>query len=139
LAALEADAPAWGGAGSAPVKDPQTVAQTFTRILGEVNLPTAALSSLSPESVTTIGGANLPEASRPRRVRHTAVLEPITLPQLGRVLERWGTARPDWTVLTIEIAPLKVEPGAKSARKGAPLRVTLTVETVRAGSCVTAQ
>jgi hypothetical protein len=131
LATMESQLPAWAKAGST-TGESETVAQTIARILAEVGLPPSALNSLSPESTTAIGGSNLPEASRPQRVRHTATIEPVTLVQLGRVLDKWRAARPQWTVTSIEMAPLR-EPDAKSGRRGVPLRVAISVESVRPG------
>ena len=137
LATMESQLPAWAKAGST-AGERETVAQTTARILSEVGLPPSALNSLSPESTTAIGGSNLPEASRPQRVRHTATIEPVTLAQLGRLLDKWRAARPQWTVTSIEMTPLR-DPDGKSGRKGAPLRVALSVESVRPGPGVSPQ
>ena len=130
---LESELPAWA-ARRAKASTDETVAQSFARVVSDAGLPTSALGSISPASATPLGSANLPEASRPLRIQHTAVLESITLVQLGRVLDKWRGSHPAWTVTAIGLTAGKAEPGSKAARKGGVLRATLTLETVQPGT-----
>lgn len=63
---------------------------------------------------------------RVRRQRATVVFNQITLPQVGRFLESWREAEPEWVVSSIELLPAGTAPGGGDI----PLRVLLSLEAV---------
>jgi len=98
----------------------------FTDALVDAGEPTSVLTNLSPDadSSVTIGGS----AARKRQcVRVT--LEGVTLPGLGRVMNAWRSAQPEWTVTQVQLTPTsQSEPLPGNAPR--PLRVTLLMEAI---------
>lgn len=102
---------------SAELRDVQpTPASELPARMGEA-LASAGLPHGTLTSFDASGGAG----------RATGVLHGLTLPQLGRCLDRWRTIEPSWTVTMIELSPLI---DAKDHRVGGdlPLRAVLVVE-----------
>lgn len=96
------------------------------RIAGVVavaGLPQSALQNVTPELetlVTTVRGGKY------RRMTVRMTLEPVTLPELGRVLSEWRSAEPLWTVSSIDLSPGS---GAASGSQKR-LRAALVIETI---------
>jgi len=96
----------------------------FTDALVRAGEPTSVLTNLSPDadsSVTIEGTA----ARKRQRVRVT--LEGITLPGLGRVMNAWRTAQPEWTVTQVQLTPASSGDPAPGLVPR-PLRVALLME-----------
>jgi hypothetical protein len=102
----------------------RTLAARVAGALSDAGLPPSTLADLSPERLEPITSGQGPTVARRRAL---LTLAPITLPQLGRFLESWRTAEPEWTVSALELAPQRQReqpPGGDL-----PLRVRLTLET----------
>lgn len=87
----------------------------LTAALAACGLPSSALVTFSAEAAHRAGG--MPASA-------SLVLAPVTLPQLGRVLDAWRRREPGWVVTGLEITPT-----TDSAEGGdVPLRVVISLE-----------
>jgi hypothetical protein len=115
------------------------LATAVDNVLASAGVPASALVSLSPAAETpiTIGGGgdsragNLAGFAACRR-RAVLTLAPLTLPQVGAVLQTWREAHPDWTIASIDITP---EPSGRkdtplAAGTDLPLRAVISIETL---------
>jgi hypothetical protein len=110
-----------------------------TAALGAAGLPASCMSSVQPDTETTVAQV---ENMQARRSRVTLTLDGLSLPQLGSFLDAWRRREPAWTVAGIDISPQPPPPPtakrdttssstASSAwtRGGdAPLHVVLSIE-----------
>jgi hypothetical protein len=95
------------------------------RIAGVVavaGLPQSALQNVTPELETLVTTAR---GGKYRRMTVRLTLEPVTLPELGRVLSEWRSAEPHWTVSSIDLAPA----GGIASGSQKRLRAALMIET----------
>jgi hypothetical protein len=131
---LLARVPAWARAGHA-ADDSASLAQTFTACVSAAGLAPSVVESLVPgvPSVVKIAPA-AKDGPALVRARGTAALSNVTLPQLGRLMERWRGVAPDWTVTQIDLTPVRLGPAEAARHAGGdlPLRVVLTVERLTA-------
>lgn len=122
LSALRSSAPSW-------TLRPRPATGLTPRIgaaLSAAGLPASAISSLSPESESPVGDADL----KARRTRAVLTLASVTLPQLGSFLKSWRSLEPHWVVSSLD---LSLEAGhAKAQETGGdlPLRVVIGLETL---------
>lgn len=82
--------------------------------LGTALVPASTLASFAATSA-------IPTADGLSRERAALVLNPITLPQLGRVLAAWQETEPHWAMTSIELSPVQLAssmPGAHSSTGG---------------------
>ncbi len=97
-------------------------------ILANQGIPSQALASFSTGGSSSVG----PESTVARE-RATLMLNSITLPQLGRVLQAWREAEPCWAVTSIELTPMTPTSqdrtgSAASAGGDSPISASLTLE-----------
>lgn len=137
ILALRADTPEWmrrarpslmpGGAGG--------LAGAANECIAAAGLPQAVLASLSPSTDAPIMLG--PAAAAPgqtglsvHRRRAVMTLAPLTLPQVGRVLDSWRKSHADWVITSIDLSP--DPPGRREPEPGSdlPLRAVLTIETL---------
>ncbi len=97
------------------------------------SLPTQTLATFASEGGTT-------------DMRARATLEPITLPQLGTLLNHWRASHPTWTANTIELGPSTARGSSRALAPGADqidipstLRVGLVLEPTRPSPRATTQ
>jgi len=124
---------------TAPGEPEPKLATRISTALAAAGLPASALASLSPESENV---EPVTQTAVLVRRRATMVLTSVSLPQLGRLLAAWRDRSPEWTPTRIDLEPA---PSAGSSRRDAPssavqpgadlpLRITLSIESVRAES-----
>lgn len=114
------------GSGTRATGVPAPLAQRVNDALAAAGLPSATLSSLSPESATR--QRVTPEGPMTVRKRATLTLAPITLPQVGKFLAQWRAQEPAWSVAGVDLGP----EGGRVAPTGGdlPLRAVVVIETV---------
>jgi hypothetical protein len=83
---------------SAAPKPPPNVSGQVADVLVEAGLAPALLTNLAPGAETSVGPCYRRQAAR-------LTLEPITLPDLGRLLNVWRSTRPEWTIASITVSP----------------------------------
>lgn len=111
-----------------PEKDDSraSLPERLSDAVAAAGLPKGVLVSVSPGQQEAI------DAPEPMLRQHASVsVGNLTLPELGRLLERWRAAEPAWVVAGIDVAPEsknKAEPGADL-----PLRANLSLERLAAG------
>lgn len=118
IATLRAATPDW----SNRAKPSTALAPAAAAVVASCGLPEGVLSNVAPDSGTRIGEGPVAVT----RQRATLTLLPITLPEVGRFLAAWREAEPDWTVVSIDLAPqhrATVTPGGDL-----PLRAVLVIE-----------
>mgnify|MGYP001311846171 CR=1 FL=1 len=105
--------------------DPAALIPALHEALLASSLPTQTLASFASEGGTT-------------DTRARATLEPITLPQLGTLLDHWRASHPTWTATTIELGQSTARgpsralaPGADPIDIPSTLRVGLVLEPTR--------
>jgi hypothetical protein len=99
------------------------IAPRISSVLASCGLPAASLANVSPD-VQTTGDAQ----QRTTRQRATITLAPITLREVGRFLDAWRSAEPDWTITSLDLAP---QPRGSAAPGGdLPLRAIIVIETI---------
>ncbi len=128
----------------------EDLTRRVTRAINSAGLPTATLSSLTPEADQPASSARTQD-NKPLYLRRSArlTLDAVTLPQLGRFLEAWRAAEPGWVVSSIDLSstPTPTSGSGAGSRVNAvhpanrelPLRVLLTIEAVVAAETPTAQ
>lgn len=118
IALLRAKVPHW-----ADRKIPETaLAPAAAAVVASCGLPSSALANVSPEARIRIGEGQLSAM----RQRATITLNAVTLPEVGRFLEAWRRAQPDWTIVSVDLSPQQranVRPG-----RDLPLRAVITIE-----------
>lgn len=144
LAALRTSLPAWT---THPASE--GLAPRVADALAACGLSSSVMSSLSAQEGTLaarVGAASI------RTRKATMTLTPITLSQLGRLMEAWRVREPAWIISDINLSPLggpsggvptkpptAATPGAPGAVPAAasagggeelPLRVTLSLESL---------
>lgn len=126
LARRRSELPRW--ATHAPSTD--ALAPQVSAALTSAGLPASVMKSLSADSGA--GGVTGGSATHIRRRRATALLQPVTLPQLGRFLQQWRQRQPMWTVAALDVQPEAVQAGSEVAKLGGdlPLRVTVALESL---------
>jgi hypothetical protein len=95
--------------------------------LAAAGVPNQSLASFNASSPAAIdGGHGL------TKERANLVLNPITLPQLGRVLAAWRESEPAWAITNIELSPLPLERAVSAHPTGGdrPISATLTLEAI---------
>lgn len=114
-------------------------------VLRTAGVPAQALTSLQPDGESVLAqnasptraaasnaGASGAGASsvQVKRAQAVAVLEGITLPQLGKVFEALRRREPDWRVASIDLSPMPIGKNSAVAQRGgdAPLRAVLTLQ-----------
>lgn len=97
------------------------LAGKVARALADAGLPASALQSLSPEAESTDKGVV--------RQHATLTLSGPSLPQVGRFMDAWRTAEPQWIISGLDLSP------AGTAAPGAdvPLRTVITLDAVFRG------
>ncbi len=105
--------------------DPASLIPALHEALLASSLPTQTLASFASDGSTT-------------DTRARATLEPITLPQLGTLLDHWRASHPEWTATTIELGQSTARgpsralaPGADPIDIPSTLRVGLVLEPTR--------
>lgn len=93
--------------------------------LAQAGVPVTAMTSLAPEAETEVS-----RTGDVARVRHGARLglEPVTLPQVGRFLQSWRSAHPEWTIISMQLTPLPSRQPQVSGATPGPLRVNLVLQ-----------
>lgn len=110
------------GAPPLPPRSEGGLAGKVARAMASSGLTASALQSLSPEAQSADQG----------RVRQhaTLTLSGPTLPQVGKFLDAWRTAEPEWIISGLDLSP------AGTAAPGAdvPLRAVVTMDAIFRGS-----
>jgi hypothetical protein len=123
IAALRSAAPSW----SARAKPGTALAPTAAAAIASSGLPPSALSNVSPEAQTTVGDGQFKAV----RQRATITLTSVTLPDIGRFLDAWRLAEPDWTIAGVDLSPVgdtrRMTPTPGS---DLPLRAVIIVESM---------
>jgi hypothetical protein len=120
---LQSAAPAWTDAG----KPAAGLTARVGAVLQAAGLPTAALSSLSPEAESLTGSDQV----RVHHRRATLTLGGVTLPQTGAFLDAWRQLEPAWTVASVDLGPESNRGNAPAAAGGdLPLRAVIALEAV---------
>jgi hypothetical protein len=118
VALLRASAPVW-----ASRTPPETaLAPAAAAVVAGCGLPASALANVAPQAPARVGEGQFAAM----RQRATITLTNVTLPEVGRFLEAWRQAEPDWIVTGIELSPQQrgnATPGADL-----PLRAIITIE-----------
>ncbi|MGD9791116.1 MAG: hypothetical protein AB7Q00_08750 [Phycisphaerales bacterium] len=112
--------------GTTPVQlDPASLIPALHEALLASSLPTQTLASFASDGSTT-------------DTRARATLEPITLPQLGTLLDHWRASHPTWTATTIELGQSTARGPSRTLAPGtdpidipSTLRVGLILEPTR--------
>lgn len=110
--------------------DKQALAPRLHRALAGSGLSSSVLVNLAPQGVTVV---SVPGASNARvqRERDMVTLEPVALPELGALLDRWRGQEPCWWVTALELAPEpSSSPVVEAVTPGGdwPLRAVITFE-----------
>jgi hypothetical protein len=96
------------------------IAARLGEAVARAGVPRGAVRAVTPEAETRVGG----EGAGLRRAAARVTLEPVTVPQLGRVLQEWRTAEPSWRVAGLDLAAL----AGKASGPDPLLRCTVTLE-----------
>ena len=122
LQTLQVALPSW--VTRAPV-DATLLTSRVSDALAASNIPPARLIALSPESDVTLSGAG---AVQTKRRRATLTLAPISLPELGRFVDRWAQREPGWTIAALDLIPQAAKDENRVDQQQHTLRVVLTLE-----------
>ncbi len=98
------------------------LAGKVARALASSGLLGSALQSLSPEAESTDKGLV--------RQHATLTLSGPTLPQVGKFLDAWRTAEPEWIISGLDLSPA----GTGTPGADVPLRAVVTMDAVFRGS-----
>jgi hypothetical protein len=94
--------------------------------MSRAGLASSILQSLSPEAQSAISGE---AGARIFRQRATLTLAGLSLPQVGKLLDAWRTAEPDWLVSSIDLTPITSK-DSPSIGTDLPLRAVIAIEGV---------
>lgn len=136
LAALKSRTPTFA-ASDAPTED---LTRRISKVVTATGLQASVLSNVSPDADQPAGLAKSPDG-KPLYLRRSArlTLDGVTLPQLGRFLERWGSAEQGWVVTSIDLTAgsgasggsrIKTPEGSAATGRDRPLRALLAVEAI---------
>ncbi|MBX3378330.1 MAG: hypothetical protein KF678_15145 [Phycisphaeraceae bacterium] len=101
------------------------LASRISAAMARAGLVSNILQSLSPEARSPSAGD-----SRLTRQRATLTLANLSLPQVGKFLDAWRTAEPDWIVSAIDLIPMTSTRDTPSIGTDLPLRAVITIEGV---------
>lgn len=104
-----------------------TLAERISAALADAGLAGSILVNVSPESERTLDASGQMAVVRRRA---TLTLAPVSLPELGRVLDDWRQREPAWTISAIELHPETQR--EKIAGANLPLRAIITIEAIAA-------
>jgi len=107
-----------------PARPDGGLASKVASALSRAALVNSVLQGLSPEAQTILNGDN---GIRLNRQRATLTLANLSLPQVGKFLDAWRTAEPDWIISGIDLSPVNAQ-GGSSVGTDLPLRAVITIE-----------
>jgi hypothetical protein len=112
-----------------------------TAVLTRAGVPSSVMTSLTPGQESLLSGpgsgshGSTNGSEEVRRRSQRLVLEPVTLPAMGRFLDCWRKAHPEWIVSSLEVTPLDTGLGSRADNAQAssgttltPVRVSLALE-----------
>lgn len=103
----------------------QPLSNRLSAAAAQAGLPSSCITSVSPEAQSSVAAGN---GARVLQRRASVTLGALTLPQFGRLLDRWRQTNADWPITSIDINPASGPPPATGG--DLPLSISLTLESV---------